>query len=161
MSRWPQATAALTTLDTASPAVRGATLADQLKPFLGWFYAVRGRGPNTISAYQRDLQAFIAFAQRTGVTLPSQVTFNLLEMYFAHRQHHEGRKANTINRARHALGAYFKFLRRQGLCTHDPVADTYALPKPQRVPKFLTIAEQEHVLAVFASRTSLVGRRDY
>ena len=72
-----------------------------------------------------------------------------------------GRKANTINRQRHALGAFFKFLRRQGLVQQDPVADTYALPKPQRVPKYLTIAEQERVLAAFASRTSLGGRRDF
>lgn len=146
---------------SALPAVPGVTLADQVAPFLGWFHAVRGRRENTIRAYELDLRAFADFAASAGVVLPSQVTFNLLEVYFAHRQHRQGKKATTVNRIRYALGSFFKFLRRQGLCTHDPVSDTYAVREPQRVPRYLTIAEQERVLAAFAERTSLAGRRDY
>jgi hypothetical protein len=48
----------------------------------------------------------IAFAESAGAILPSQVTFNLLEMYFAHRQHREGKKATTVNRTRYALGSF-------------------------------------------------------
>ena len=82
-------------------------------------------------------------------------------MYFAHRHHREGRKATTVNRARHALTTFFKFLRRQGLVATNPVEDTYALPKPQRVPKYLTISEQERVLAAFAAKRHPTGRRTY
>src|SRR5213593_2214400 len=146
---------------SALPSRPGATMAEQIAPFLGWFIAIRGRQPNTISSYRRDLESFVVFAEAGGVTLPSQVTFSLLEMWFAHRQHRDGCKAATVNRARHALGSFFKFLRRQGLVQHDPVSDTYALPKAQRVPRYLTIAEQERVLEAFASRTTLSGRRDY
>jgi len=157
-------TTALAPLENAIPErnrIPGATMAEQIAPFLGWFLAIRGRSPNTISSYGRDLRRFVAFAESGGITLPSQVTFNILEMYFAHRQQREGCKPTTVNRSRHALGSFFKFLRRQGLCTHDPVADTYGFKKQQRVPKYLTIAEQGRLLDALAARTSLSGRRDY
>jgi integrase/recombinase XerD len=154
-------TGELVTLRGPAELIPGATMGQQLHPFLGWLYAVRGRSQNTIHAYQDDIQGFVAFAESAGVVLPSQATFNLLEMYFAHRQRREGRKATTVNRTRYALGTFFRYLRRQGLVTHDPVADTFPLPEPERVPKYLTIAEQERVLAAFAARRSLAGRRDF
>jgi site-specific recombinase XerD len=155
------ATALAVVRASALPSVPGVTLAVQVAPFLGWLAVIRGRQPNTISAYRQDLHSFIAFAEKAGVTMPGQVTVNILEMWFAHRRHREGRKATTVNRARHALGAFFKFLRRQGLVATNPVEDTYALPKPQRIPKYLTIAEQERVLAAFAAKTHATGRRTY
>jgi site-specific recombinase XerD len=116
---------------SALPSIRsGVTLAAQIAPFLGWLHAIRGRSDNTILAYHRDLKAFVAFAESAGVIAPSQVTFNVLEMYFAHRQHREHKKATTVNRARHAMTSFFKFLRRQGLVATNPVEDTFALPKP-------------------------------
>jgi integrase/recombinase XerD len=140
---------------------QGATLAAQIAPFLGWLGTVRGRSMNTVHSYQNDLVVFVRFAESAGVVLPSQVTFNLLEMHFAHRLHREGKKATTVNRARYALGSFFRYLRRQGMVSHDPVGDTFALPEPQRMPRYLTVPEQERILAAFASRTSLAGRRDY
>ena len=96
-----------------------------------------------------------------GVVQPRDVTFNLLEMWFAMRLKGDGRKATSVNRARYALVTYFKFLRRQGIVQHDPVADTFAMPEPKRLPKYLTIPEQERVLAAFAAKPSLTGRRNY
>ena len=144
------------------PSIRsGVTLREQIGPFCGWLAAIRGRRENTVRAYYHDLSGFATFAEAAGVVQPGHVTFQMLEMFFAQRQHREGKKATTVNRARYALGAFFKFLRRQGLVATNPVDDTYALPKPQRIPKYLTIAQQERVLAAFAARPSLAGRRDY
>jgi integrase/recombinase XerD len=156
-------TTALAPLGAAAlPSIHpGATLADQIAPLLGWFHAVRGRRENTIRAYELDLRGFVAFAESAGVVRPNRVTFNLLEMYFAHRQHRQGKKATTVNRTRYARGSFFKFLRRQGLVTHDPVADTYGLPEPQTIPKYLTIAEQERILEALAAKTKVTGRRNY
>ena len=73
-------------------------------------------------------------------------------MYFADRVR-EGCKAATVNRDRHALGSFFKFLRRQGLvarCEHG-----------ERGHHDCGSAEQDRLLAALAARTSLSGRRDY
>ncbi|HEV8642381.1 MAG TPA: tyrosine-type recombinase/integrase [Methylomirabilota bacterium] len=147
---------------SGGPPVRpGATLAELIRPFLGWFATIRGRSRHTIAAYEKDLDTFAVFAKGIGVRIPSQVTFNVVEMYLAHRLHHDGRKATTLNRARYAIGQFFRFLRRQGLVTTDPVADTFSLKEPQRLPRYLSIADQERVLAHFAASESLEGRRDY
>ena len=144
------------------PSIRsGATLREQIGPFLGWLAAIRGRRPNTILSYGRDLRAFVGFAAAAGIVRPADISFNHLEAYFGYRQHHEGKKATTINRARYALATFFQFLRRQGLVTQNPVQDTFALPRPTRIPKYLSIATQERVLAGLAARPSLAGRRDY
>jgi len=46
---------------------------------------------------------------------------------------------------------------REGLATTNPAADVFQLPSPKRLPKFLTISEQERALTLPSRDTTLPG----
>ncbi|HXH20492.1 MAG TPA: site-specific integrase, partial [Dehalococcoidia bacterium] len=136
-------------------------LADHLPAFLGWLQFVRGRSPHTLAAYRRDLEAFLAFLGEHGLEQADQVTHRVVEGYLAWRLHRLGRKPASVNRARHALKTFWRWLRREGYATGDPAGDTYPFRELKRLPRYLPIPEQERLLAALAEDRSLDGRRDY
>jgi site-specific recombinase XerD len=144
-----------------SPERPEPTLSECVSPFCGWFAAIRNRSRNTVLAYSRDLQAFAAFTDQHGARYPRQVTFQHLEAYMAWQRHHRRLRASSVNRHRQAVAQLFKFLRRQGVVTSNPVEDVFSLKEPARLPKYLTIPEQERLLEHLAASESLEGRRNY
>jgi site-specific recombinase XerD len=136
-------------------------LADHLPAFLGWLQFVRGRSQNTLDAYRRDLEAFLAFLGQHGIEQADQVTHRVVEAYLAWRLHRLGRKPSSVNRARHALKTFWRWLRREGYAVNDPAGDTYPFREPKRLPRYLPIHEQERLLAALAEDRTLDGRRDY
>jgi site-specific recombinase XerD len=147
---------------TSAPlAAQPRRLADHLPAFLGWLQFVRGRSPHTLDAYRRDLEAFLAFLGQHGIEQADQVTHRVVEGYLAWRLHRLGRKPSSVNRARHALKTFWRWLRREGYATGDPAGDTYPFREPKRLPRYLPIPEQERLLAALAEDRTLDGRRDY
>ncbi len=153
---------ALATLGASvlAPIRPGATLAQLVPVFCGWFGTVRGRTKNTVKSYAEDLAAFARFCATAGVTRPEAVTFQLVEMYLA-RLTTRGLKATSANRQLHAIRSFFKFLRRNGYASVNPADDVFSLPKPKRLPKCLSIPQQERLLAHLAESESLEGRRNH
>lgn len=66
-----------------------------------------------------------------------------------------------MNRRLHGLRAFFRYLAREGVLPRNPAADVESLKTPRRLPSYLTVPEQERVLAVMREARSLIGRRDY
>lgn len=130
------------------------------RQFLTWLQFVRRRSENTIAAYSFDLETFAAFCDRAGLITPGQVTLQMIEAYLAWLQYERGLSAATANRHRAALKALFTYLKREGHVASNPVTDTFPLKQPKRLPKYLTITEQEHVLAALAEDDSPAGWRD-
>ncbi len=140
---------------------RPTTLRTLVPHFLLWLRAVRLRADNTILAYGRDLASFVAFCEQFGVESPDAITFRTIEGYLAWLQHPQGRTASTANRHKYAIGEFFKYLRREGVTLSTPTADVLPLKQPKRLPKYLTIPEQERILRVLAEDRTPAGRRDY
>lgn len=128
-----------------------ATLAELVEPFCGWLRVVRGRAEHTVVAYRKDVTTFARFCEQGALRRPAQVHRRVIEGYLAALHHRHGLTATTANRHRHALGTFWKFLRREELVTGDPVADTFGFKEPRRLPKYLTIPEQERVLEVLGA----------
>jgi site-specific recombinase XerD len=125
-----------------------------------WLKLIRKRSPNTIAAYGHDLRCFLDFADRAALTTPEQVTFRELEMYLGWIQHDRGASARTANRRLHCLRTFWRYLVREGITPSNPAADVFMLATPRRLPKFLTIPEQERALDVLGRDTTLRGQRD-
>lgn len=128
--------------------------------FLMWFRLIRRRSENTLRAYQLDLERFLSFADRAGLATPGQVTFRELEMYLGWLQHEHHVRPTTANRHLHCLRSFWRYLVREGLAATNPAADVFMLKTAKRLPKFLTIPEQERALAVLSRDTTLRGQRD-
>jgi len=139
----------------------GRTLADLVPVFCGWFRTMRGAAENTVKAYGESLSAFARFCASADVTRPEAVSFQLVEMYLATLTERRGLKATSANRHLHAIRSFFKFLRRDGHTSGNPADDVFSLKTPKRLPRRLSIPQQERLLAHLAQSESLEGRRTY
>ena len=107
----------------------------RLEPFLEMLTAERGASANTIAAYRRDLQEFVAMMAGRGRNATSVATEDVRD--YVTRLAEAGYAATTAARRLSALRQYFGFLFAEGVRPDDPTAmvDGPRLGRP--LPKVL------------------------
>src|SRR6185295_3883880 len=116
-----------------------------------------GLAANTLAAYRRDLTLYaqwLADAHQRG--LDDSVESALLAYAVAR---HAGSKASSTNRRLTVFKRYFRWALREGLATADPTLKLLAARQPLRVPRTLSEAQVEALLAAPDVETPL-GLRD-
>jgi integrase/recombinase XerC len=95
---------------------------------------------NTRLAYRRDIDHFVAWAERSGVERISTVDRLVLRRYLSHMSSEGFAKRST---ARHvaAIRRYFGFLVRRGIVEADPTTRLHAPSGTGRLPRVLTRTE--------------------
>jgi site-specific recombinase XerD len=139
----------------------GPPLTQHAARFLAHFKFVRRRSDNTCAAYGRDLSSFLAFAERTGLARPEDVTFEHVELYLGAIQHERGVSARTANRHLHCLRSFWAWMQRHKLAPDNPPSEVFLLPTQKTLPRRLSIPQQEQLLAALARDCTLLGWRDY
>jgi integrase/recombinase XerD len=142
-------------------AARNRTLAEYAPVFLKWLSFVRQRSENTVRSYGEDLKTFLGFCEQAGLSKPDDVSFRHLEFFLGWLQKERGLKATSANRHIHALRTFWRWMIREEITHRNPAAEVFLLATHKKLPNYLNIAEQEKTLATLATRTDLVGRRDY
>ncbi len=120
---------------------------EPLDRYIRYLSAERNASPHTVSNYRREIGQFMAFAQGQGVTAWDEVTPALLRRWLASLQEQGYVKASIVRRLSE-LRAFYTFLRRCDLVAHNPVSQVSAPRLPQRLPRPLTRAEIEALLAM-------------
>jgi integrase/recombinase XerD len=115
-----------------------------------------GLARNTLAAYRRDLQLLADWLQEQGVAL-TDVQEHHLHGYFSAR--HAQTKATTANRRLTVFKRFFRWALREHLIDADPTLKLQAARQPLRVPKTLSEAQVEALLAAPDVHTAL-GVRD-
>ncbi|MBM3566493.1 MAG: site-specific tyrosine recombinase XerD [Alphaproteobacteria bacterium] len=127
------------------------------EPFLEMLAVERGAAANTIEAYRRDLADFARFALKKR-TRPEDADARAVRDYIA-RLAGAGMSAGTSARRLSALRQFFRFLHAEGIRRDDPTT-TLEGPKLGRpLPKFLSEAEIDKLLAEARRRTGPEGAR--
>jgi site-specific recombinase XerD len=139
---------------------RDRTLAEYAPVFLKWLGFVRQRRENTVRSYDEDLKTFLGFCEQAGLSKPDDVGFRNIEFYLGWLQTERGVKATTANRHVHALRTFWKWMVREEITTRNPAADVFLLPTRKKLPRYLTIPEQEKLLTALAQDSTLLGVRD-
>jgi integrase/recombinase XerD len=134
-------------------AAPGAPLIDS---FIDALWLEEGLSRNTLSAYRRDLELFAAWLQRQDKALTDTRELDL-NGYFSAR--HASSKATTANRRLTVFKRYFRWALREHLVGVDPTLKLQAAKQALRVPKTLTEAHVEALLAAPDSATPM-GVRD-
>jgi site-specific recombinase XerD len=137
------------------------TLAEYAPVFLKWLGFVRQRRETTVRSYGEDLKTFLGFCEQISLATPDAVSFRHIEFYLGWLQTERGLKASSANRHLHALRTFWKWMVREELATKNPAAEVYLLPYRKKLPSYLTIPEQERLLAALARDASPLGVRDY
>lgn len=132
-------------------------LSASAEEFLSWLAVERGRAPNTLASYRRDLVAYEeALAQRhLSVT---QARTEDVEDYIA-RLRRGGHSPASVARAVSSLRGLHRFLLDEGHAASDPSADVEAGRLPVRLPKALSEPDVTRIIESVAGDDEL-ARRD-
>lgn len=110
----------------------------QIKSFLQYLQYEKRYSTHTIAAYKNDLTQFLNFVQEDvyNLTSPSEVRHTHIRSWMVEMMQ-TSISTRTIHRKISTLKVYFKFLRKQSIVTHNPLAKV-VLPKvAKRLPNFI------------------------
>jgi integrase/recombinase XerD len=116
-----------------------------------------GLSANTLAAYRRDLMLYAQWlAKAHGASINQSTETHLREHAIAQ---HAASKATSANRRLTVFKRYFRWALREHLVSADPTLRLLAAKQPLRVPKTLSEAQVEALLAAPDAGTPL-GLRD-
>jgi integrase/recombinase XerD len=125
--------------------------------FISALWIEDGLAANSLAAYRRDLTLYSDWLARThGRVLAETTESDLLEYRVAR---HAASKATTSNRRLTVFKRYFRWALRERLVNADPTLRLGSAKQPLRVPKSLSEAQVEALLAAPDVDTPL-GLRD-
>jgi integrase/recombinase XerD len=115
-----------------------------------------GLSKNTLAAYRRDLSLYASWAAGQGRKL-DDTTESDLSSYFSVR--HASTKATSANRRLTVFKRYFRWALRERLISADPTLKLQSARQALRVPKLMSEAQVEALLAA-PDDDSPLGQRD-
>jgi integrase/recombinase XerC len=113
----------------------------------------------TAEAYESDLAAFVAWAERLGVDGPGAIDRLTLRRYLAYLSTRRYAR-RTIARKASTLRRYFSWLQRTGRIEHDPARSLSAPKGDARLPRVLRGDELEALLEPESPSHDPADRRD-
>ncbi|MBE7942331.1 MULTISPECIES: site-specific tyrosine recombinase XerD [Ramlibacter] len=141
----------------AAPAdAAAAGVPAQVDAFIDALWLEEGLARNTLAAYRRDLALYGRWLAAQGRDIDASTEADL-HRYFADR--HATSKATTANRRLTVFKRYFRWALRERRIAADPTLRLQAARQPLRVPKTLSEAQVEALLAAPDVDTPL-GLRD-
>jgi len=127
--------------------------------FIDALWLEDGLSKNTLAAYRRDLSLFAGWlgAKEQGARALDATAESDLNRYFSAR--HAATKATSANRRLTVFKRYFRWAMRERLIDADPTLKLQSAKQALRVPKTLSEAQVEALLAAPDENTPL-GLRD-
>lgn len=120
---------------------RAAAIVDE---FLSWLASERGRSANTLAAYRRDLDGYIAWLDAHHST-PTAVQRTQLDKFVQSRRA-SGAASASVARQLAAVRMLHRFMVEEGERPDDPSADVEGVRVPAGIPHPLTEAEVDKLL---------------
>ncbi len=134
--------------DVTDPVGGATVLQYQLGRYLRHVGIERGRSANTVAAYRRDLDAFLAALAEQQLIEPEQITTPVVTGYARSlRERPRPLAASSVARALSSVRGFTRFLVDEGVLEADPAVEVSPPKLPSRLPKALTIEQVESLLA--------------
>ena len=114
--------------------------------FLDMLAAERGASRNTLEAYRRDLEDYLAYLADAGVS-PAQVHAKAVRGFVASLEE-RGLKASSAARRLSAVRQFHKFLYAEGYAPADPTAAVATPKRGRALPKVLSVDQVDRLLRV-------------
>jgi len=131
---------------------------DLLDQYLNYLTVEKGVSANTLDAYSRDLQGYIAFMVRNGLSSIHDITAERVVAYLTARRK-DGLNPNSLNRSLAAIRGFYKYLLIEKLVEHSPLANIELAKVGLRLPDAISREEMEAILKQPAAATKS-GLRD-
>ncbi|WP_242511407.1 site-specific tyrosine recombinase XerD [Pengzhenrongella frigida] len=128
-----------------APAVVGV-----VQEYLAHLTVERGLSANTLAAYRRDLDRYVAHLVARGRTTPAEITAaDVEEFVTALRTGSDGGavlSASSTARTVVAVRGWHKFCALEGLVAVDPASAVHPPARPKRLPKAISTSDVERLL---------------
>jgi len=138
-------------------AVDGAVMNHYLDHFLNYLAVERGLSDNTLDAYGRDLARYVDFLEQQQVASLEQVS-PVVVLKFMGTLKGRGLSARSRARTLAALRTFHKFLVREKLAADNPTDQVLSPKSLSALPKTLSPADVESLLASPKGETPLALR---
>jgi integrase/recombinase XerD len=129
----------------------------EVEEFLSWMVAEKGRAPNTLAAYRRDLGTYCDWLAEHDLT-PLDVEHVQLVAFVGERRA-SGAATSSIARQLAAIRMLHRYLSIEGERRDDPAADLEGVRVPAGIPKPLTEAQITSLIDAVVV-TEPIHRRD-
>ncbi len=126
--------------------------------YLNFLTVEKGVSLNTLEAYSRDLNRYIDFAERTGITDIRDISSDTIISFLADLKG-GGLASTSINRSLAALRGLYKYLLAEDFIDENPVASIELAKVWMRLPDTLSRDEMVLLLEQPGTKTPL-ARRD-
>lgn len=114
--------------------------------FLDMLAAERGAAKNTLDAYRRDLEDYLAYLTESGAA-PDRADSATVRGFMVSLEE-RGLKASSAARRLSAVRQFHKFLYVEGYAPADPTAAVAAPKRGRSLPKVLSVDEVDRLLAM-------------
>ncbi len=121
-------------------------LSGDAEEFLSYLAVERGRSANTVASYRRDLVAYEEFLRARALFSLEAVSPSVVEDYLAFLLARPLARS-SVARAQAAIRGLHRFCQEERAATSDPTSDVERVRPPRGLPKPLTEAEVERLLA--------------
>jgi len=152
------------TASAPPPAPVPRTLARAARSWLDHLDVERGVARNTLAAYGRDLDRYLAYLTGLGVGSPQEVTETHVAGFLADlRTGSHGRmplSASSAARTLVAVRGWHRFLALEGRTSADPAEGVRPPKTPLRLPKAISVDQVERLLAAASLGDTPVSLRD-
>jgi len=148
----------------ATGTIPAAALSRAVRVYLDHLTVERGLARNTLAAYRRDLDRYLAWLAGTGVTDLGTVEPRQVAAYLASLREgtdtHPALAPSSAARAVSAVRGLHRFAVRDRMTAEDPSRDITPPTPPRRLPKALSVDEVESLIAGAAVSDDPRGLRD-
>jgi integrase/recombinase XerD len=127
-----------------SPRDGAVALDPSIDSFIDALWLEDGLAPNSLAAYRRDLTLYARWLRQQHGAALAQTREHHLSGYFAARA---STRATSANRRLTVFKRYFRWALRERLIDADPTLKLLAARQPLRVPKTLSEAQVDALLA--------------
>lgn len=138
---------------------RAANIDHDVEAFLDFLRVERGVATNTLNAYRRDLRLYADGVRSLGIGSVADITDHDVAAFLtalSTREFAPGRRysAATVARVLAAVRGFHRYLATEGVTSSDPTEPLGSMRIPRSLPKALTLAEVEALIAAVPSEGS-------
>jgi integrase/recombinase XerC len=130
-----------------------------LEHFIQYLSFEKRYSPHTIGAYEHDVQQFIDFAELTSQKDLQEVNSFLVRGWIV-QLIDDGISNRSVNRKLASLRTYFKWLRKEGQITTNPLAKIQGPKNEKRLPIFVKESELDSMKTSTLFSSDFNGVRD-
>lgn len=124
------------------------TLSGLVEDYLRHLSIERGLAKNTIFAYRRDLNNYLAFLEREKIEAPVDISDETVNSYLKQIAESGGLASNSVARMLAGVRGLHRFWLYEGVTEQDPSARVKPPKTPKRLPKAISISEVERLISI-------------